>query len=260
MKKPGPYKIVVLALCAVVIIESSFLIYLLISRPRAKKVPAAAKGRIAIVIDDWGYSPEYLGILDGIKYPVTAAVLPRLEYSQSLATELHARGIEVILHLPMEPRERYNLEKNTILTTMDAGEITKILSQDLFDIRYAVGVSNHMGSRATEDTRVMTIVLKDLKERGLFFLDSFVSSGTVCSRLAAKLRVRFARRDIFLDNEDDPRYIKEQINKLKKKARVSGHAVGIGHARKNTLEALKEVLPELKKEGYKLVFVSELAK
>jgi polysaccharide deacetylase 2 family uncharacterized protein YibQ len=38
-----------------------------------------------------------------------------------------------------------------------------------------------------------------------------------------------------------------------------GSAVGIGHDRKITLEVLRDVMPQLAKEGYKLVFVSELA-
>jgi len=39
-----------------------------------------------------------------------------------------------------------------------------------------------------------------------------------------------------------------------------GHAIGIGHDRKVTLEVLKEVMPELDREGFKFVFVSELVK
>ena len=256
------YKIAVWILSILLVIESGALIFLLARQP-AKKIPKAAlaiKGRIAIVIDDWGYNLDNLYILDQIKYPFTASVLPRLNYSEEVAQGLHNRGFQVILHLPMEPHEKYRLEKNTILTSMQEKEIINIIGQDLTDIHYAVGVSNHMGSKGTEDLRTMSIVLKELKKRNLFFLDSLVSPKTVCSDLAAKLQVRFIKRDIFLDNEDDPQYIKGQIYKLKRKARMFGYAVGVGHDRKITLEVLKETMPELEKEGYKLVFVSELVK
>jgi polysaccharide deacetylase 2 family uncharacterized protein YibQ len=43
-------------------------------------------------------------------------------------------------------------------------------------------------------------------------------------------------------------------------ARSKGYAVGIGHDRKKTLEALTEAIPRLKKEGYRLVYLSELVK
>ena len=66
------------------------------------------------------------------------------------------------------------------------------------------------------------------------------------------------RRDVFLDNVEESGYIKQQINKLKSKARSRGFAIGIGHDRKVTLEVLREVMPQLSKEGYKFVFLSEL--
>lgn len=262
MERNQRYKIAILILSVVLVVESAALIFLLTRRP-PKRVPKMAlpiKGKIAIVIDDWGYNQDNLYILGQIKYPLTASVLPRLDYSKAVALELHNRGFQVILHLPMEPHEKYRLEKNTILTSMDEQAIIKIIARDLDDIHYAVGVSNHMGSKATEDLRTMRIVLNELKKRKLFFLDSRVSPKSVCSHLADKLRVGFTQRDVFLDNQEEPGYIKEQIYKLKRKAQVYGRAVGIGHDRRITLEVLKEKMPELEREGYKLVFVSDLVK
>jgi len=261
MLKYRNYKIAILILSILVVIESATLIFLWISRPKKIiKIPAIIKGRIAIVIDDWGYNLDNLYLLDEIKYPFTASVLPRLDYSKAVAAELHRRGVQIILHLPMEPHEKYRLEKNTILASMGEQEIINIIEQDLADIHYAIGVSNHMGSKSTEDLRIMSIVFNEFKKRNLFFLDSLVSPKTVCSNLAAKLQVGFIKRDIFLDNKEEPGYIKDQIYKLKRKAQMFGHAIGIGHDRKITLEALKETIPELEKEGYKLVFVSELVR
>ena len=261
MKKFGLYQILTLILSLAVIIETILLIYLWVSRPKKIiKIPVVPKGKIAIVIDDWGYNLDNLYILDQIKYPFTASVLPRLDYSKATAAELHRRGVQIILHLPMEPYEKYRLEKNTIMTSMGEQAIINIITQDLSDIHYAIGVSNHMGSKSTEDLRTMSIVFNELKKRNLFFLDSLVSPKTICSGLAAKLQVGFIKRDIFLDNKEEPGYIKDQIYKLKRKAQIYGHAVGIGHDRKITLEVLRDTMPELEKEGYKLVFVSELVK
>lgn len=257
------YKIAVWILAVLFVAETAVIIFLLFGRPAVKKEPEVVvpvKARIAIVVDDWGYNLDNLNILDKIKYPFTASVLPRLNYSKFIAAELHKRGFEVILHLPMEPREKYGLEKNTIRSSMGEQAIINIIGQDLTDIRYAVGVSNHMGSKATEDLRTMSIIFNELKKRNLFFLDSLVSSKSICSDLAAKLHIKFIKRDIFLDNREDAGYIKDQIYKLKRRALVYGYAVGIGHDRKVTLEVLREAMPELEKEGYKLVFVSELVK
>ena len=256
MRKEQRYKITITILSIIIVLQGVFII---LSRP--KKVPTrpvAIKGKIAIVIDDWGYNINNLNIVDQIKYPFTASILPNLSYSNRVARELHSRSFEIILHLPMEPQERYRLEKNTIMTAENEGLIKNIIGRDLANIVYAKGVSNHMGSRATEDYRTMEIVFKELKKRHLYFLDSMVSSKSVCFSLARKIGLDFAKRDVFLDNTEDPVYIRGQIYKLKMKSKYYGQAIGIGHDRRVTLEVLKEVMPELEKEGYKLVFLSEL--
>ncbi len=258
MKKDLAYKIAIAGLALIIILQWVFII----TRPKKAppKIPAAVKAKIAIVIDDWGYNLNNLHILDRIKYPLTCSVLPNLSYSGTVASELHARGFQIILHLPMEPHEKYRLEKNTIMTAMDEPTIRNIIEQDLANIVYAKGVSNHMGSRATEDARTMEIVFKELKKRRLYFLDSFVSSKSACSELAGRMGLAFARRDVFLDNKEEAGYIRQQLYKLKLKAKLYGRAIGIGHDRKITLEVLKEVMPQLEKEGYEFVFVLQLLK
>lgn len=221
---------------------------------------APTKGRIAIVIDDWGYNLNNLGVAAEIKLPLTCAVLPNLKNSGLVAQKLNNFGFEIILHLPMEPKEKYRLERHTIMTNMDVGGIRNILDQGLSSILFAKGVSNHMGSRITEDSKASAIVMSEAKKRKLYFLDSFVTAKSVCASLARKIKIKFAKRDIFLDNLDDPGYIKGQIIKLRDLAKKNGQAVGIGHDRRNTLMALKEALPQLVKSGYKLVFVSEIVK
>jgi polysaccharide deacetylase 2 family uncharacterized protein YibQ len=252
------YLIIIILIAAITLI----ILIVALRKPALKihKIPVSFKGKIAIVIDDWGYNLNNMPIVDGINHPFTASILPNLKYSKDVAAKLHARGFEIILHLPMEPREKYGLEKNTIRTSLDKAGIIKAINDDLANIFYAKGVSNHMGSRATEDTRTMTVVFKELKSRHLFFLDSFVNPSSVCREVAVKVGIPFAKRDIFLDNKADKTYIEQQINKLKSRARNKGWAIGIGHDRKTTLEVLKKVMPDLAKEGYKLVFVSELVK
>lgn len=260
MKK---YRLVILVLAVIVIIEAVLLVWLWVEKPR-KKIPKAAaplaRGLIAIVIDDWGYNLNNLAVLKQLRSRLTVSVLPNLPYSKRVAQEAHALGFEVILHLPMEPEEKRRLEQNTIVASLDEGSIKNILSGDLNNIGYARGINNHMGSKATKDLRVMGVVFDELKRRGLYFLDSYVTSDSVGGDLSRKKSLGFAKRDVFLDNEEDPEYIKGQINKLKMKAKIYGQAIGIGHDRMATLEVLKDVLPLLEKEGYKLVFVSELVR
>lgn len=259
MIKNRGYKIVILVLSLVIMLQWVF-IFKISARKKIPEVPLVIKGKIAIVIDDWGYNVNNLPIVSQINYPFTASILPNLPNSGVVANLMHRRGKEVILHLPMEPHERFRLEQSTITTLMNEQTIKSIVGQDLSNIPHAVGVSNHMGSKATEDLRTMSIVFSELKKRNLFFLDSLVSSKSICADLANKISLRFIKRDVFLDNEEKAEYIRGQIYKLKMKARLYGQAVGIGHDRKITLEVLRDAMPELEKEGYKFVFVSELAR
>jgi hypothetical protein len=261
MGKPKSFKITYRVLISLIIIAAALVLYALVTRPKKiTKVSAVIKGKIAIVIDDWGYNLNNLETLKKIKYPVTASILPNLSYSKALARELHKRNIEIILHLPMEPREKFRLEQNTIMVSMDEASIINIIDQDLLNVPYVVGVSNHMGSKVTEDSATLMSIFNELKKRGLYFLDSFVSSRSICAEIAGSVKLPFAKRNVFLDNEENPEYIKKQLHKLIEIAKRHGQAVGIGHDRKTTLEALKEVMPEIEKQGVKFVYVSQLAR
>jgi len=250
-------KIIIILLSAIVALQWLFILKLSGRKKPAVQI-AHVKGRIAIVIDDWGYNMNNAGLIGNIKSPLTASVLPNLPFSRSIADGLREKGFQVILHLPLESREGYRLEKNTILTSMSEQSIKQILLRDFYSLGPIKGVSNHMGSKATVDARIMGIIFAELKKRGLYFLDSLVSSGSVCSDEAKKLNLCYVRRDVFLDNVEEPQYIRKQIYKLKNLAELHGKAIGIGHDRKVTLEVLKDMIPQLEKEGYRFVFVSDL--
>lgn len=253
-------KTILIAVSALLVFLFIAVILLPVSKKPVFKKSAAFKGRIAIVIDDWGYHLENLAIIKEIKQPLTCAILPNLKNSAAVARKLHSFGFEIILHLPMEPKEKYGLEKNTVTTTMGQSQFRAILDQGLASIIFAKGVNNHMGSAVTEDKRASTMVISEVKRRNLYFLDSFVTARSVCSEIAKKIKVKFARRDVFLDNQNDPDYIRGQLLKLKEIASKQGVAIGIGHDRSNTLTVLKELLPGLENEGYRFVLVSEVAR
>lgn len=261
------YKTVIAILLALILVMG---LVILLRQPPPKPGPRpvvgitrpaqATAGKIAIVIDDVGYSLGNLAIIEAIKSPITFSILPGLDFSGEASRKLNSLGFQVILHLPMEPKEKTGLEENTVLASMDEKNIRSIIEKDLSTVNQVRGVSNHMGSKVTENEPAMDLILNELKNRHLFFLDSFVTADSVVEKLAEKKKVKFAKRDVFLDNSADPSYIRQQIRLLKQKARQNGQAVGIGHDRKNTLEVLKEEIPIMKKEGFKFVFVSELVR
>ena len=61
--------------------------------------------RMAVIIDDIGNSFSRARQFLKLNIPITYAVLPRLVHSYDLAMEIHDKGHEIMLHLPMEPKE-----------------------------------------------------------------------------------------------------------------------------------------------------------
>lgn len=227
-------------------------------------VTPPVKARIAIIIDDFGQSfEERERALLNLGYPLTFSILPSLPYSEKVAKEAHSKGLKVMLHLPMEPHGYPAPGKNpgspAVFTNMSDSEIARVVKESISSIPYLSGVNNHMGSKATEDERVMSVVLDQIKEDNLFFVDSVTSQKSVGYCLACKKGLRTGERKVFLDNDDDKEYIKKQLRLLAKEAERDGYAIAVGHVqRKSISSALAEELPLMRKKGIKIVSASEL--
>lgn len=228
-----------------------------------KGLPLAV-ARVAIIIDDFGQNfGERERALLNLGYPLTLAVLPKLPYSERVSNEAHRKGLEVILHLPMEPHGYPGPGKNpgkpAIFTDMSDLEIARVVKESIKSIPYLSGVNNHMGSRATESQRIMSVVLDEIKRTNLFFVDSLTSQNSVGYYLARKKGLRAGKRNIFLDNRDDKEYINAQLRLLAREAKKNGYAIAIGHVqRKWTSVALAQMLPRLEEEGIRIVPASEV--
>ncbi|MDD3159264.1 divergent polysaccharide deacetylase family protein [Anaeromusa sp.] len=217
------------------------------------------KARLAIVIDDFGYTSGPIAALAALPRPVTFAILPYRPHSAEALQAAKTSGKEAILHLPMMPQQASAAsEDNTISPSMSDGEIRSTVEKALRSLPGVVGVNNHQGSLATADSRVMKQVLALLHSRGLFFVDSRTSSQSVGRTTARQLGVPAAENDLFLDNVDEVDAVKQKMRTAGNLALRSGSAVVIGHARMHTATALREVIPELERKGIRLVFVSRL--
>lgn len=234
-----------------------------IVRPEAVRPEAVRPERgpvVALVIDDLGYNRSLARSLFSLNLTLTVSILPNHPFSRVCALEAHDHSLEVILHLPMQPH-RYssnNLEKNTLLVKMSKQEIVNILDSDLQDVPWAKGVNNHMGSLMLEDKRSMQVILKELKKRNLYFLDSRTTRNSIGYDLARNLGIPTACRDVFLDNRQDLSYIKGQLDLLIKTALKEGKAVGIGHLHPKTIQALRETTSKFSEKGITLVTLSEM--
>ena len=227
---------------------------------KEKEEVAVPRARLALIMDDGGYSIDRIKGMVGIGRPMTFAILPNTPHARKVALMAHESGEQVMLHLPMEPRDsdRYSLEKDTVLAGMDKKEVQTILQRDLAQIPYVRGVNNHMGSKATEDAGVMQALMEVLKKEGLFYIDSHTSSHTLGPQMARQAGVAFGSNDRFIDQEKDSLKIKKAIRQSMEKAKKEGKAIAIGHPHPLTVQTIREMIPEIEKAGIKLVFASEV--
>jgi len=227
---------------------------------KEKKPEKPSYPRLALIIDDGGYNTDKFKRMLGIGKPLTFAILPNTPHGKEAARMAHRAGCEVMLHLPMEPKEEemYSLERDTVLTGMKPAEIQRILRDDLEQIPFVRGVNNHMGSKATEDPKVMQALMAALKREKLYFIDSHTSPQSLGPEAARKAGVAFWQNDGFLDREEDLEKIKKATRLAMRKAKKEGKAMAIGHPHPLTARAIREMIPELENEGIRLVFASEV--
>lgn len=212
--------------------------------------------RVSIVMDDLGYNKKSAEEVLALKSSLTLSILPHQAYSLWIAEEGRRLGRDIIAHIPMEATRPHKLGEGGIYRDMSGDEIIAVLNKDIQAVPYAVGVSNHMGSAFTRDAQVMDVFIKELKKQGFFFLDSITAPESVGYKLAKKHGVRSIRRDVFLDNSEDPEKIMVQWDRLLKIAKKRGYAVALAHPKKGTLKFLKDMLEG--NDKVEVVAISEL--
>ncbi len=219
-------------------------------------------GKIAIVIDDFGnaFKTSTRNFL-ALEQPISVSVLPGLEFSQKVSEAASERGLEVLLHLPMEPaNEKFRADDYMLLTEMSETEIRQRVRSALKAVPTASGVNNHMGSLATIHQPLLQPMMQELKKAEVFFLDSMTHPESQAHIVARQTKIPTVINNTFLDSIKEEPFIRKQVHLLGEMASRNGHAVGIGHPREMTLKVLKEEMPKLAKLGYKFVAVSELTK
>jgi len=221
-------------------------------------VTAIANVLIAVIIDDLGDSLGKGRRALALPGEVTLAVLPHTRWGQSLANEARQRQREVILHLPMANLANMPLGPKPLTHELTRLEFRDRLIDALAKVPGARGINNHTGSALTQEPRAMAWLMHELREHGLYFIDSRTTHKSVANRVAGEHAVLASERDVFLDNERTFDAIDRQFEKLIGIARGRGAAIGIGHPHPETLEYLEMRLPKLAIEEVRLVPTSHL--
>ena len=220
---------------------------------------AAGKPRIALVIDDMGIDRTRSARIIALKAPLTLSFLTYARNLDAQTKAARAAGHELLLHVTMEPgSKKVDPGPKVLLTEHQPDELLRRLRWGLSRFDSYVGINNHMGSKFTSHTAAMTVVMEELKQRGLLFLDSRTSGGSVGGKLARRLGVPFAERNIFLDNLNDEAAVYTRLTEVEKLAKRNGFAIAIGHPRDATINILPRWIKEIEEMGFVLVPLSSV--
>ncbi|MEX1147807.1 MAG: divergent polysaccharide deacetylase family protein [Sphingomonadales bacterium] len=213
--------------------------------------------RLVIILDDMGLDSAAVRRAAALPGPITLSFLPYARNLPRLTAQARSQGHELMVHVPMEPRNPdVDPGPHALLVGLEPEELRRRLAWNLDRFEGFVGINNHMGSRFTGNQAGMTLVMKELRARGLLFIDSRTTDATLGVAAARAQGVVHRERDVFLDHERTDVFIRGQLALAVARARRTGVAVVIGHPYPETLSVLGDVLPQLVAQGIVLAPVS----
>jgi uncharacterized protein len=241
-----------------------FLCLITIINPLFAKAENNTETMVAIIIDDFGGNVKGVNDFFQSKIPITVAVMPFLERSKEQAQLAYDHGLEVIIHLPLQPKKGKAswLGPKPITKDLPLDEVKRRVVAAIESVPHAKGMNNHMGSLIVEDERIMRVILETAKEHHLYFIDSGTNPKSVIPKLAEEIGVPWATRDIFLDDTlSSSSHVYKQMSKLLKVAEKKGNAIGIGHVGvkgEATVKGVKQAVETFEKQNVQIVPASQL--
>ncbi|EPS9403391.1 divergent polysaccharide deacetylase family protein [Campylobacter upsaliensis] len=217
------------------------------------KLIIGQKPKLAIIIDDMA-NKEQVKELKALHLKLNPSFFP--SHTLHPNTPKLAKEFEFyMVHLPLKALSFQN--KMSVLSPEDSEEeIEKTIAKIKGEFENLKFINNHTGSLFTSDEEAMRKLYKALDKHHLSFVDSKTIHNSKAPKIAKEMQKIYIKRDVFLDNEDNVDYVKNQLLNAINLAQKRGYAIAIGHPKKNTFKALKESKELLK--SVDLVYLSEL--
>ncbi len=217
-------------------------------------------GKIAIIIDDFGYrSDHFVNAFFEMPYPITIAIIPGTEFAKQMAEKANQAGLNVLIHLPMEPLQGEVENKGyTIFTGMSQEEIDSTVKRALDNVPGAIGINNHMGSKATVNRTTMQRLMRSLKNRNLLFIDSITNRNSVAYQQALQAKVPTLQLTTYIDNPEKNMQLGTIMRTIVSRLSPESPAVLIGHTRDETSRILSAEMAKWARKGISFVSVFDL--
>ena len=222
-----------------------------------------ARPRIAVVLTGLGLASEVTkAAIEALPGGVTLSFTPYARKLNHWVAQARLNGHEVMLDLPMEPTSYPDDDPGprALLTALSPRQNLDRLRWTLDRATGYVGLAGVMGSRFTASREHRGLVLEELRERGLLFLDNRASDSSLAAQMAVEIGVPSAINDRSLDRTQASRVaIDARLVQVENVARGEGFAVAMGRPYPVTIERLRDWAKGLEARGFALAPISALA-
>ena len=172
---------------------------------------------------------------------------------QEWILKARSAGHEVLLQIPLEP-ENYPATDpgpHTLLTTLPPEENLKRLQWLMSRYTGYVGLTNHMGAKFEATQASLAPVLKEVKARGLLFVDDGSVKASTGGQIASSIGLDYSVADVQLDGD-----VAKGLAELETLAKQKGSAIGVVSAKPATIKQIADWAAKLEAKGIVLVPVS----
>ena len=233
--------------------------WLAYARPVDRGVLASNAPKVAIVLGGMGLNSKLTQqAISELPGEVTLAFAP---YGKGLQRQINAArqaGHEVMLQLPMEPFGYPSVDPGpkTLLVSDPAETVMNNLQWHMSRFSGYVGIVNYMGAKFTSQGDGIGYVLRDVKARGLIYLDDGASQRSVVPSLGQVMKAPVRVNNMIIDQELSYNAITAALSQLEQQAATDGFAIGIGSGLALTIDAINSWARDLAARNIILVPVS----
>ncbi len=228
----------------------------------APPAEGSAPPEVTIVVDDLGalnpaspgtYTHTLFNQAPGLAY----AIIPFLTYSAAVLDDAETKDIETMLHQPLQyigQADSNPSDPHRLYISMTPTKILQVLDENLTNVAPHVGgLNNHQGSRFSQYRPGLEVMIQNLKDRNMYFLDSRTISDSVAYDIAREKGLLTAERDLFVDGTSvaNTKALIETVARQALNA-PNYNYVMICHQREYTVPGILQALPVLQSWGVSL--------
>ena len=205
-----------------------------------------ANPRLAIIIMGLGIDEQATKVaIEVLSSEVTLSFSPYAKNLKELIKQARTAGHEVLIDLPLESKQFPAMDSGpyTLLTLLSKEDNLKRLNFVLSRASGYIGVTGYMGEKFANSPSHMLPIMKELKKRGLVYVDTCKGSAI---NINQDTKLAHAVADIFVDEKKQRISIDARLKYLKDLAKYNGQAIGISTVLPVSFHAINDWVRQFK--------------